>query len=350
VLRYEVIMRVLTFGIVILLLIITGCGESPVKVIDPLDAIIAGVSFGSDSAIVLMTQPLIISFHLDMVHQSVEDALTFDPAFSYRAHWTTFPPCNSSDIGCYPDFYQIYLYPDTSYCPNTTYTCRLDSTAISIINIKLPHPFEFEFTTDLTRLIKIEALNDMIDSTSVFPLAIRLGFNSTMELNSMAEPFISRPEFDYELYSVSNNHTIFEYRITSALRTETSYIVEADNDLYDVYDNIAVDSKETSFTTDPVEVLYYYPNTGTNLKHRKPIIQVRFNTVMDRESTEASFSIESEGIPLSGHHEWLTDKAMQFFLDNELPEGTQVTFSVSTSAEDTYGAHLKDPHSFTFSL
>jgi len=329
---------------------IAGCNESPVEVVDPLDEILAGISFGSDSVIVDMTEPLIISFHLDMIEQSVENALTIDPSFSYQTHWTTYPPCNSSNISCYPDFYQIYLYPQKSFCPNTTYSCKIDSSAISITNIKLPRPYEFEFTTDSTRLIKLEALNDLIDNTNVFPIAIRLGFNSAMEISSMENPFSSSPHFDYELYSISSDHNSFEYRITSPLRTETDYIVETKDILNDVYGNISTDNKQIVFTTDPVKLLYYYPNTTTNLKHRKPIIQVRFNTVMNRETTEAAFSIESEGIPLDGHHEWLTDKAMQYFLDYELPEFLKQIDNTSSRAEDTYGARLKTPHSYTFSL
>jgi len=343
-------MRVYILTTIIILAMITGCSKSPVETVDPLDEIIAGVSFSPSNIIVDMTQPLIISFYLEMVQQSVEDALIIEPAFEYQTHWTTLPLCNSNNFECYPDFFQVYLYPTTSMSPNTKYVCRLETTAVTKSDIFLPHPFEFEFTTDSTRLMKFEALNDIIGKSSVFPITIILGFNTAIELSSMGQPFTSEPVFDYELLSTSNDNDFFEYRITSPLRTETDYIVEADDNLTDIYGNTAVDSRKIMFTTDPVEVLFYYPNEDTNIKSRKPIIQVRFNTVMDHATTEAAFSIESGGIPLSGYHEWLTDKAVLFFMDSELPKGTRVTFSVSTFAEDTYGANLKTPHSYTFSL
>jgi hypothetical protein len=67
---------------------------------------------------------------------------------------------------------------------------------------------------------------------------------------------------------------------------------------------------------------------------------------MDKQSTEAAFSFGPEiG---SGTFYWLTDKAVQYFLDADLIKGGEYTIRVTTAATDTYGTPLQEEFSYSF--
>ncbi|HDS00527.1 MAG TPA: hypothetical protein ENO22_12455 [candidate division Zixibacteria bacterium] len=337
---------------IILVLFISGlgisCSKSPTGPDDPLDRFIAGVSLGSDTLITNLTEPIVISFHLNMDRQSVEEAFSSEPAFDYDVHWTTFPICNPNDSTCYPKFYMFYIYPQEPFLPNTTYSCMIDSSAHDIIGDHLPRPYEFQFTTESSRLLRITPEYDGVDTLDAFPRAIKLWFNNSIDLSTIQEPFTASPSFDYELYGISDKKNVFEYRITSPLRSQSEYQIVIDAEIFDIHENRVLTEIDGGFSTGKLAIVYFYPNPGVNLKDTYPIIQVRFNTVMDRRTVQEAFSFNDGVIEIPGEFVWFTDKAMQYFPDSGLPEGETYTFSVSTGAADTYGATLDEAFSYSF--
>jgi hypothetical protein len=336
--------------ILIILALAISCSESPTGPDDPLDRFIASVSLGSDTLITNLTEPIVINFRLDMDRQSVEEAFSAEPAFNYAVHWTTFPICNPNDPTCYPEFYIFYIYPEEPFLPNTNYHCMIDSSAHDIIGDHLPRPFEFEFTTETSKLLRITAEYDGVDTLDAFPRAIKLWFNNSIDLATVQEPFTANPSFDYELYGISDKKNVFEYRITSPLQSRAEYQIIIDAEIFDTHENQVLTEIDGSFSTGKLAVIYYYPNPSVNLKDTYPIIQVRFNTVMDRQATQEAFSFNDGVIEIPGEFVWFTDKAMQYFPDFELTEGETYTFSVSTNAADTYGVTLEEAFSYSFTL
>ncbi|MBD3218294.1 MAG: hypothetical protein GF310_08460 [candidate division Zixibacteria bacterium] len=339
---------------IILIIFLTAlglsCSDNSTGPDDPLDRFIASVSLGSDTLITDLTKPLVINFNLNMDKQSVEKAFSTDPALDYTTHWSTFPVCNPNDSTCYPEFYIFYVYPEEPFLPNTTYQCMIDSSAHDVTDKHLPIPYEFEFTTDASRLMRITAEYDGVDTSNAFPRAVKLWFNNSIDLSTIEQPFTPNPLFDYELYGVSEQKNVFEYRITSPLKSQTEYQIQVDTDIFDTHENPVTTETDTTFTTGSLAVIYFYPNPQVNLKDTYPIIQVRFNTVMDKQAAEDAFSLTDGVIEIPGEFVWFTDKALQYFPDSDLTAGETYTFTVTTSAADTYGAVLQEEFSYSFTL
>ncbi len=341
------------FIIIIFLIILAGimaCSDSPTAPeIDPFDEFIGRVSHGPDTLIVDMTQPLIISFRKQMNHQSVEEALTITPQFEHEIHWTTFPICSPGDSLCQPIYYQIYLYPDQPFTPGTTYHGTIDSTAfLAEDTVYLPGQYEFEFTTQDARLLSLATVNDPVDSAAAFPTGIRLRFNTDIDPAYMAGPLHGLGQVEYELSKIERQSTIFEYKLVDALRAETDYTVSVDGDIFDQWGNTVTTDQEVTFRTGKIELIYHFPNPDFPLKHDRPIVQVRFNTKMDRQSVEEAFSFSGGLGELPGRHEWYFDNAMMYFLDNDIIKGNEYTIFVDSTATDRYGTGLDQPFSYSF--
>jgi hypothetical protein len=330
------------------LLLGAACSKKSTQPEDPLDRFIAGVSFGSDTLITDMTDPLIISFITIMDRESVENAFSSDPQFGYSPHWALETHFDPNDPDVVADNLRFYLYPDLPFIPNTIYTCSIDTTATDEKSENLPVPFEFEFTTAPTMLMDISPKYDGVDPDNSFPQAIRLSFNTAIDLSTIQQPFVTDPPFEYELYGVSRQKHMFEYRIRSALEAKRQYQVGFSGQIFDIWGNLVDTDTTINFDTGPVEVIYYFPNPYFNLKSKRPIIQVRFNTIMDKQSTEDAFSFSHSVAESSGTFYWLADKALQYFLDHDLLKDEEYTIRVSTSATDTYGTPLSEAFSYTF--
>jgi hypothetical protein len=338
-------------GLIIGILCLAQCGcsdlQGPIK---EEDGFVAKVSFGSDSLITSLTRPLIIYFKHDMDRQSVQLGFISNPEFDYTPHWTIDPLCDPADPRCKPDYYLFYLYPDQPYRSDTTYYCILDTTVHGTDGEALPERYEFEFTTDSARLLEIEAKSDLIGERNIFPKSLVLWFNTSMELSYLEAPLNALPEIEYDLYEISNQGNIFEYRITQPLHAETEYLVRVNADIRDIWGKPAAGIREIAFVTDPVRVVYHYPNPQSILKDPNVILQVRFNTVMDKFITERAFSFVCGETDLFGSFEWISDKAFLFYPEHELTMGGAYTFSVDTSALDLYGSPLGNEFSYSFSL
>ena len=344
-------MRKLLISGVIILLFISGCTDKLIEPVDPLAFVIGQISFGPDSLIVDISQPLIISFLREMDQASVERSLSFEPEFEYRVHWTTDPHCNSSDPNCIPRYYQIYIYPENSFRTNQSYRGMIDTTAFDFDSNYLPIPYQFEFTTDSARLMKFTYISPNIDDNGVFPQIINLYFNAAVDTRTLQKPFMTDPHFEYELVDSSNYNSVLEYKITSPLRSETEYTLQiSDPGIQDFYGNPISGQTQSGFTTDPIKVIYYYPNPDFKLKHDRPIIQVRFNTVMDRIACQNAFQITDSIFDLSGEFYWLTSGAMLYYLDSDLLHGTTYYICVDTTAADTFGHNLPQPFIHSFRL
>lgn len=338
-------------GLIIVILSVALCGCSDLQgPLEEEDVFVAKVSFGSDSLITSLIKPLIIYFKHDMNRQSVGQAFISDPEFDYTPHWTIDPLCDPADPGCKPDYYMFYLYPDQPYRSDTSYHCFLDTTAYDVDGERLPKRFEFDFCTDSARLVEIEAKSDLIGRDNVFPKSLVLWFNTSMELSYLETPLTPLPEIEYELYEISTQGNIFEYRITKPLHAQTEYLVRVNADIHDIWSKPAAGIREITFVTDPVRVIYHYPNPQSILKDPNVILQVRFNTVMDKNITEGAFSFIGGATDIYGSFQWISDKAFLFYPDHELTMGEAYTFSVETSAVDLYGSPLDNEFSYSFNL
>jgi hypothetical protein len=264
-------LKTIIFIIVVIMLLGVACSEKSTQPEDPLDRFIAGVSFGADTLITDMTDPLIVSFITLMDQESVQGAFSCQPEFGFSPHWTiqTFYDPNNPDI--IPDRHQFYLFTELPFMPNTTYSCTIDTTAASNAGERLPIPFEFQFTTSPPMLMGIEAKYDGVDTNNSFPLAIKLAFNTAMDLSTLQRPFTIDPGFEYELYGISRIKHLFEYRIKSSLTAESHYEIAFSGEIYDVWGNLVDTDTSLDFDTGPVEVIYHFPNPYFNVKSKRPI-------------------------------------------------------------------------------
>ena len=344
-------MRKLFIGGAIILLLICGCSKKSTGPDDPLAKIIGQISFGADTLITDINQPLIISFWEEMDQPSVERGLSFEPQFEYTTHWTTYPHCNESDPKCYPKYYQLYIYPENSFQTNLHYSGMIDTTAFDSDSFYLPRQYHFEFTTAFARLKDMKFIALEVDSQGGFPELINLHFNARMDSRTLQQPLTTTPQFEYKLSDSSNYNSVFQYRITSPLRAQTTYsVVLNDATIKDYYGNPLENRGEAQFTTDSIRVIYHFPNPDFLLKHDHPIIQVRFNTIMDREATQEAFLLTDSVTRPSGEFEWLTPQAMMYYLEADLLHGVDYYIIVDTTAADLYGQHLPQKFIHKFRL
>lgn len=330
------------------LLLAAACAKKSTKPEDPLDQFLAGVSLGSDTLITDMTKPLIVSFVTLMDQGSVENAFSCTPQFEYYPHWTIETSFQPADPEVIPILLQFYLFHDTPFMPNTTYTCMIDTMALNDENENLPVQFEFQFTTAAPMLREISLEYDVLDSNRAFPIDIKLAFNTAIDISTIQQPFITDPEFEYELSGYSRQNHIFEYKIKTPIMAEHNYQIGISGDIFDIWGNRIDTDTSLQFNTGSIEVVYCFPNPHFNVKSKRPIIQVRFNTEMDMESVENAFSFGHEPGIMPGSFYWMTDKAVQFFYDQDLLEGETYTIYVGASATDTHGTPLKSAFSYTF--
>ena len=335
----------------IILLIVCGCSKKSSGPDDSLANIIGQISFGADTLITNITLPLIISFREDMDHPSVERSLSFDPQFEYTAHWTTYPHCNQSDPNCHPKYYQLYIFPENSFRTNTFYQGMIDTTAFDSDSFYLPRQYQFEFTTGPARFIDMDFISLEVDSQGGFPQLLNLRFNARMDIQTLQQPLTAVPEFEYKLSDSSNFNSVLQYKITSSLRAQTTYTVQLNHSaIKDFYGNPIENQGQAEFTTDSIRVIYHFPNQDFPLKDNRPTIQVRFNTIMDRESTERAFLLTDSIMNPSGQFKWLTPQALMYYPDDDLLRGMDYYIIMDTTAADLYGKHLPRKFIATFRL
>jgi hypothetical protein len=344
-------MRIFILIILVSSVVLTGCEDNPaMPEEDPLDRYIDSVSFNSKTPVGSMTEPLAIYFKRPMDTASVIDAFSSDPGFDFYSNWAIEYSGDSTDI--VPDLAQhiLRIYPRPAYQTMTSYSCAIDTTAVDTLGFHLPEKLEFEFTTDSARLLQLEIRNPNIPAVENYPRRMRLRFNMPIDEYRVVDPFTVSPEFSYLNGQSSEDHTIYTYPLTSDLRADTDYTVTIDQQIVDIWGNPVYGLSPHSFRTEPVAVEYHYPEQDTELKGTSVVLQVRFNTSMNRFSAENAFSFSNDVLEISGQFEWISDQAFLFYPDNDLSYQTIYTMAVNTSAEDLFGDNLYEAFTFSFSL
>lgn len=342
-------MRFLVIATILLAILVYGCEDNPaMPEQDPLDRYIDSISFNSKTPVARMTEPLAIYFKKPMDTASVINAFSSSPDFEFDSRWSIEYSDDSTDVT--PDLSQhiLRLYPHPAYQTMTSYSCTIDTTAVDTLGFHLPENLEFEFMTDSARLLTLEVRNPNIPGVENYPRRMRLTFNVPVEEFRVVDPFAVNPEFTYQSGQASEDHTIYTYPLISDLRASTEYTITIDQQIVDIWGNTVYDLNTHSFLTEPVAVEYHYPEQDTDIKGTAVILQVRFNTSMDRFSTENAFAFSNDVLEISGQFEWISDQAFLFYPDDDLSYQTTYTMAVDTSAKDLFGDNLYEAFVFSF--
>jgi hypothetical protein len=285
----------------------------------PPQVIDSSVGSGAQAPI---NEPVMVRFDQPMDQDSVESALSIEPAVDSEVSWPA------------PD--TLMVSPAATYEPDTGYTLRIADTASAISGLTLEQPVEIDWQTvgaleatqfspeGNSRGVPLDAVISVAFNQPVVPLV------STGDQAGLPQPLIIEPAVNGRGEWVSTS--IYRFIPDPALAGATSYSVSVDPALQAIGGATIVNPPSWSFTTLSPEVVSIAPDDeATNILPTAGIT-ITFSAPMDRATTEAAVSLTGAGaVPVT--FEWSeNDTVLALQPEATLALETLHTVTVSTAA------------------
>lgn len=270
-----------------------------------------------------------IYFDQPMVPQSVEGALTFEPALNVAIAWV-----DDSTLRVTPQSGQLTRA--------ARYTITVGQTAQAASGLTLEAPVEVEVQT--VGFLEVGEVVPAPDAQAVETDAvITVFFNRPVVPLGIAEDAPGLPQpltFSPDIPGAGEwiNTSIYMWRPSAPLAGSTTYTVTVAAGLEDQTGGVLAEDYSWQFTTLPPEIVSVTPAIGEIDVARDLPVRVEFNQPMDRQSAEAAFSLVSEGAAVPGSFEWdETGRVMSFKPAALLPYGETFTATVLETARSASG-------------
>lgn len=309
-----------------------------------------------------------ITFSQPMDRESVEEAFSTAPEtegifywgqYSEAPSWNYFAESKDYRYGGFEPGATITTYSKiTSFSykiaqkdgfTDTTYNVKLSALAKDTAGNYLRFPLEFAFSTvqsaSTLNGIQTYPYHGDIYVDLISYSGISITFPRNMEQTSTENAITVTPVSDLiYIWPERNQLTIYT---GGAFQADTTYMVSIGSDALDLDGVTMGDDFSFSFSTVPVGLSYTYPNNGELFVSRTNNIKLSFNTYMVKSSIQNAFSITPN---ISGTLNWYYDsKTMLEFIPNgSLKANTKYTITIGTEAVDIFGAHMKEPYTFSF--
>ncbi len=187
-----------------------------------------------------------------------------------------------------------------------------------------------------------------VNGEQAFPLTapIQIQFSSLMDHNSVEHSFSLNPavngRFAWEIvagqsklsfYPDDQYHSNYAYEMKITTDAKTSY-----GDSLSFY-------FESYFKTEGVEVTSTIPETGATFVSPQTGLYINFNSRMDRQSVEQSFTITP---PKMGDFKWFDSRRICFQPGSYLASKTAYIITISSIAKDIYNNLLEQETTVNF--
>ncbi len=315
-----------------------------------------------------------ISFTTSMDRESVEQAFSTDPPSEGVFYWGAFASVptpryfwdentwakTANDPGAVITTYSkvkafTYRMAQKDCYTDTTYTITLAMTAKDTADNPLEFPLQFQFSTVQSAQTQNAILTqpehgaiyvDPLDNSSIF-----MTFPRRMDQVSVENSITITPESNVIFLWPAGN--VMKIYTGGPLVCESLYQIHLPETALDL-DGIALgDPFDFSFETAPVAVENVSPQSGEIFVSRNSKIRFTFNTYMILSSVKDAFSIipGMSGTFIRGYDEYNNGQpkdVITFIPSNLYTSNTKYTVTLSTSAYDLHGTHLKEAYSFAF--
>lgn len=287
----------------------------PDIILKPLPEQILTISPATGATLVAVNSPICIEFAYQMNQPSVENNFLIYPLVYGYFEWENFS--NSSTC---------YFYPLDQYETNETYAFTLTKQARTIYGDTLTFAITSYFKTEGLKLISTIPTNQ---ANYISPqTGIYLTFNSNMNRQSVEDSLHFSPAL------TGNFKWLDSKRISvqpgDLLASNTQYIIYNLNEVSDIYNTRFTGRDSFFFTTEPLKIASNYPANGaTQISRSSPII-ITFNTYVNQESVENSFSINP--MPASWYFVWTDLTRFQFEGTTQLLANTVYTLVIHDMA------------------
>ncbi|MFO7321535.1 MAG: Ig-like domain-containing protein [Chloroflexota bacterium] len=258
-------------------------------------------------------QPVTLYFDRLVDCESARTAITIEPALPL-------------DVTCDDAEFSVMLAPDGAFDVDTAYTLSIDAGLRALDGSALAEPLALQFApggalqvteflpADGSTDVATDALITVIFNRPVVPLGI------VEDAEGLPDPLTIEPEA--EGAGEWLNTSIYVFRAEPALRAGTEYTVTVNAGLEAVDGAVLEEDVTWSFTTRAPEIVTILPEDFAEAVELDAEISVTFTEPMDRESTEAAFSLRASpaenGAVVSGEFEWSEDGTSFVFTPDDL--------------------------------
>ncbi len=171
-------------------------------------------------------------------------------------------------------------------------------------------------------------------------------FTTLMDHTSVEDHFHISPSVDgYFVWEETGTQSACYYYPLTKYQTSTTYQFSLSTEAQTIYGDTLAFQVKSDFTTEPVRVLTYTPQSGASYVDPGTSIYIKFNTAMNKPSVEEAFRMVE---PVIGRMTWHSEDAFSFQPQIYLATNQQYVVSITTNAKDMFGHSLAKLFTFSF--
>jgi len=178
---------------------------------------------------------------------------------------------------------------------------------------------------------------------------IRISFRKQMNMKSVEGAFHITPVVEGDFYWYYGGKSAFEFDPRVQFAANTTYHVTIDTTASDTGSIRLSTPYQFSFTTEPIRIIYTYPQNKETWVDTNTHVSITFNTDMDAESVVLAFKmVDSKLRDVTGKFSWGYNRYMSFTPDSILTPEETYTVTIDTNAKALSGGSLEEPYNFWF--
>lgn len=284
-----------------------------------------------------LSRPVTFYFNQPMDQDSVESALSGQPALAGTFEW--------------PDDATLTYTPQTPWQPETEVIFTLAESAAAKNGMKLTESDQFSYTT--SGFLQVTQMLPAADSQQADPgAAVVAAFNQpVVALGADAEQSPVGFTLEPQVPGTGEwlNTSTYIYYPVPGLSGGTSYTASINPQLTSVGGAPLKEGAAWQFTTALPEVISSEPTADAIDVPLDAEIKITFNTIMNKASVEAGFSLSDGQGAVSGEFSWDDEfKVMTFTPNNLLTRGSTYTYRLERTAHALGGSALSASTSVNF--
>jgi uncharacterized protein YkwD len=282
--------------------------------------------------------PASILFTTPMERESVESAVSIQPAIPFELDWST-------------DATSVSIVPTTNWAPSTFYTVTVGPGALGATGRPMTRPARTSFLTRDAASAVIDATS-RIDKRVTIDSAFTVSFDQAVDLASVGNAIRLDPPLPGALTRVTgpNGASTYTFDPSQPLAPDTRYELTISG-ARDVA-GVAIDPITLAVRTVAApEVVRFRPRAESTDVARDAGISVRFSEPMDRTSTKKAFSVTADGKRVPGRVRFAeNDTVLIFDPSSNLPWEASVVATVGATAASKQDVPLGAAAKGTFTV
>jgi hypothetical protein len=187
-----------------------------------------------------------------------------------------------------------------------------------------------------------------VDGEQDFPLTapIQLQFSNLMDHQSVENNFSLIPDVNGRfVWEIISGNSKLSFYPDDQYFPNYYYVMKLTTGAKTSYNDSLTFTFESHFKTEGVKITSTIPENKATFISPQTGIYVYFNSIMDHQSVEQSFSITPVKM---GNFKWFDPRRVCFQPGSYLASNTQYVITINSDAKDSYGNSLQQQGTFTF--